>query len=154
MLLLATGRTWEQGYLCTYTKKTSVFIEGLEVQHLPHKMFHLLSPLLGLPAIRCLKVGYTAGGGAGLHTREDSLQLLQLFCLALPQYTSPKGPPLFSEGGWGHRRGTGRRYVHTIGTYSLFTLAWNSSKLVHGMVLKNGSTPVYTSHHNRCVHCM
>ena len=49
---------------------TSVFIEeGLEVQKLSHKMFfYLLSSLLGLPAIRCLQAGYTAGGGAGLHT--------------------------------------------------------------------------------------
>ena len=39
-------------------------------------------------------------------------------------------------------------------TYSPYTLAWNSSKLVHGMVLKNSFAPVYTSHHNGCVYCM
>ena len=37
-------------------------------------------------------------------------------------------------------------------TYSLFTLAWNSYELVHGIVLKNGSASVYTSLYNRCVY--
>ena len=35
---------------------------------------------------------------------------------------------------------------------SPFTLALNGYELVHGIVLKNGSTSVYTSHHNRCVY--
>jgi len=37
-------------------------------------------------------------------------------------------------------------------TYSPFTPAWNGYELVHGIVLKNGSASVYTSHHNRCVY--
>ena len=39
-----------------------------------------------------------------------------------------------------------------VRTNSLFTLAWDGYEPVHGMVLKNGSASVYTSHHNRCVY--
>ena len=39
-----------------------------------------------------------------------------------------------------------------IGSNSLFTLAWNGYEPVHGIVLKNGSASIYTSHHNRCVY--
>lgn len=108
VLLVATENL--EARLAVYVLTPPVVIEeGLGVKKFDTQVFlYLLSPLLGLPAICCLQVGYTAGGGAGLHTREDSLQLLQLFCLALPQYTSPKGSPLSDKGGyWGYKRGTG-----------------------------------------------
>ena len=38
------------------------------------------------------------------------------------------------------------------GTNSPFTLAWNGYEPVHGIVLKNGSASVYTSHCTRCVY--
>ena len=49
-------------------------------------------------------------------------------------------------------RNSVREAIGSALTYSPFTLAWNGYEPVLGIVLKNGSASVYTSHHNRCVY--